>query len=74
VALYLGGLAAIRVRRGTRPGVPCLAALAVALVMIPVGREIDAVATAAVLAASVLGLAYAERPRRLRAGAAPAST
>jgi low temperature requirement protein LtrA len=73
VALYLGGLAAIRVRRGTRPGVPCLAALAVALLMIPVGREIDAVATAAVLAASVLGLAYAERPRRLRAGAAPAS-
>jgi low temperature requirement protein LtrA len=63
VALYLGGLAAIRLRRGSPPGVPCLAALAVALVMVLVGREIDAVATAAVLAAAVLAVGAAERSR-----------
>jgi low temperature requirement protein LtrA len=63
VALYLGGLAAIRLRRGYPPGVPCLAALAVALVMVLVGREIDAVAAAAVLAAAVLAVGAAERSR-----------
>jgi low temperature requirement protein LtrA len=63
VALYLGALAGIRVRRGSRPGGACLAALVVALVMIPVGKEIDAVASAAVLAAAVLAVAFAERPR-----------
>jgi low temperature requirement protein LtrA len=63
VALYLGALAAIRVRRGARPGGACLAALVVALAMIPLGKEIDAVASAAVLAALVLAVAFAERPR-----------
>ncbi|HEY7069032.1 MAG TPA: low temperature requirement protein A [Acidimicrobiales bacterium] len=63
VALYLGGLAAIRLRRGSRPGAACLAALVVALAMIPVGKEIDAVASAAILAAVVLAVAFAERPR-----------
>ena len=62
VVLYLGGLAAIRIRRGS-PGAPCLVALAVAAVMVPVGGEIDALATAAILAASVLGVAFAEKPR-----------
>ena len=60
VVLYLGGLAAIRLRRGSSPGSPCLVALAVAAVMMPVGGEIDALATAAILAASVLGVAFAE--------------
>jgi low temperature requirement protein LtrA len=63
VVLYLGGLAAIRLRRGSRPGAPCLVALAVAAVMVPVGGQIDALATAAILAASVLGVAFAEKPR-----------
>jgi len=63
VALYLGALAGIRLRRGSRPGTPCLVALVVALAMIPLGREIEAVASAAVLAAAVLALAFAERPR-----------
>jgi low temperature requirement protein LtrA len=63
VALYLGALAAIRVRRGSRPGAACLAALVVALAMIPLGREIDAVGSAAILAAAVLAVAFAERPR-----------
>jgi low temperature requirement protein LtrA len=63
VALYLGALAAIRVRRGSRPGAACLAALVVALAMIPIGREIDAVGSAAILAAAVLAVAFAERPR-----------
>ena len=63
VALYLGALGAIRVRRGSRPGGPCLAALVVALAMIPLGKEIDAVVSAAVLAAAVLAMAFAERPR-----------
>ena len=69
VALYLGGLAAIRVRRGALPGVPCVAALVVALVMIPVGREVDAVVSAAVLGGAVLALALAERAHP-RSGAA----
>ena len=63
VALYLGALAAIRLRRGSRPGGPCLAALVVALATVPLGQEIDAVASAAVLAAAVLAAAFAERPR-----------
>jgi low temperature requirement protein LtrA len=63
VVLYLGGLAAIRLRRGTRPGLPILAALAVAVAMVWLGAEVDALVTAGVLAAAVLGVAYAERPR-----------
>jgi low temperature requirement protein LtrA len=63
VVLYLGGLAAIRVRRGTRPGLPILVALAVAIAMVWLGAEVDALVTAGVLAAAVLGVAYAERPR-----------
>ena len=62
VVLYLGGLAAIRLRRGTRPGLPILAALAVAVAMVWLGAEVDALVTAGVLAAAVLGVAYAERP------------
>ncbi len=68
VALYLGGLAAIRLRRGASPGVPCLAALAVALALVPLGRELAALALAGALAVTVLAVAYAERPgRRARA-------
>jgi low temperature requirement protein LtrA len=63
VALYLAALAAIRMRRGSRPGGACLAALVVALVMIPLGKETDAVVSAAVLAGAVLAVAFAERPR-----------
>jgi low temperature requirement protein LtrA len=63
VVLYLGGLAAIRLRRGTRPGLPIPAALAVAVAMVWLGAEVDALVTAGVLAAAVLGVAYAERPR-----------
>jgi low temperature requirement protein LtrA len=63
VVLYLGGLAAIRLRRGSRAGVPCLAALVVAAAMMWLGAEVDALVTAGVLAAAVLGVAYAERPR-----------
>ena len=50
VALVFAGLAAIRVRRGDRAGRRFLAAVAVSLAMIVIGREIDAVATVAVLA------------------------
>jgi low temperature requirement protein LtrA len=63
VALYLGALAGIRLRRGSRPGAACLAALVVALAMVPLGKEVDAVVSAAVLAAAVLAMAFAERPR-----------
>jgi low temperature requirement protein LtrA len=63
VVLYLGGLAAIRLRRGSRPGLPCLVALAVAVAMVWLGAEVDALVTAGVLAVAVLGMAYAERPR-----------
>jgi len=64
VALYFAGLAAIRVRRGDRPGGPCVAAVAVALLVIVVGRELDAVATMAVLAVVALGVALVgRRPR-----------
>jgi low temperature requirement protein LtrA len=63
VVLYLGGLAAIRLRRGSRAGMPCLAALVVAAAMMWLGAEVDALVTAGVLAAAVLGVAYAERPR-----------
>jgi low temperature requirement protein LtrA len=59
VGLYFAGLAAIRVRRGDPPGWPCLAAVAAALVMIPVGGELDAVATVAVLAAVSLAVGLA---------------
>jgi low temperature requirement protein LtrA len=64
VALYFAGLAAIRARRGDRPGGPCIAAVAVALLVIVAGRELDAVATMAVLAAVALGVALVgRRPR-----------
>jgi hypothetical protein len=58
------GLAAIRVRRGDRPGSLCLAAVAVSLAMIVIGREIDAVATVAVLAVVALGVAMSRSPAR----------
>ena len=64
VAMVVAGLAAIRVRRGDRPGRLCVSAVVVALAMIPVGSEIDAVATAAVLAAVALAVAIAEAPPR----------
>jgi low temperature requirement protein LtrA len=63
VALYLGALAGIRMRRGSRPGGACLAALVVALALIPLGKEVDALVSASVLAAAVLAVAFAERPR-----------
>jgi low temperature requirement protein LtrA len=59
VALYLAGIAGIRVRRGDPPGGFCLAGVAAALVMIAVGAEIDAVASVAVLAAVVLAVGLA---------------
>ena len=69
VALYFSGLAAIRVRRGDRPGGLCLAAVAVALVLIPVGAEVDALVTTVALAAVALGAALS-RPEggRVRPG------
>jgi low temperature requirement protein LtrA len=63
IALYLGGLAAIRLRRGARPGAANLVALAVAAALVLLGHELDALVTAAVLAAAVLVVGYAERPR-----------
>ena len=57
VALYFGGLAGIRARRGDRPGAACLVAVALALAMAPVARHVDAVATAAALAAVALAVA-----------------
>ncbi len=64
VALFFAGLAAIRVRRGDRPGPSCLLAVAVALVMIPIGSEVDAVLTVGVLAVVALGVAIARTPSR----------
>jgi low temperature requirement protein LtrA len=64
VALFFAGLAGIRARRGDRPGWLCLGAVAVALVMIPVGGEIDARATVGVLAAVSLGVAIASARSR----------
>jgi low temperature requirement protein LtrA len=64
VALFFAGLAGIRARRGDRPGWLCLGAVAVALVMIPVGSEIDARATVGVLAAVSLGVAIASARSR----------
>jgi low temperature requirement protein LtrA len=64
VALVFAGLAAIRVRRGDRAGRRCLAAVAVSLAMIVVGREIDAVATVAVLALVALAVAISRSPAR----------
>jgi low temperature requirement protein LtrA len=64
VALVFAGLAAIRVRRGDRAGPLCLAAVAVSLAMIVIGREIDAVATVAVLAVVALGVAISRSPAR----------
>jgi low temperature requirement protein LtrA len=61
IVLFYGGLAAIRLRLGVPPGRACLAAAGVALVMIPVGPHLDAIVTAAVLAAAGLALALAER-------------
>jgi low temperature requirement protein LtrA len=61
VAVFFGGLAAMRLRLGARPGLPCCLAVAVALAMIPIGGEIDAVATVAILAITTLGVALVER-------------
>jgi low temperature requirement protein LtrA len=71
VASYFAGLAAIRVRRGVRPGRLCLLAVAVALAMIPIGREIDALATVCVLAVVALGVALAREgaPQVVESGA-----
>ena len=64
VALFFAGLAGMRVRRGDPPGRLCLLAVVAALVMIPLGREIDAVATVAILAAVALGVAMSRSPAR----------
>lgn len=64
VAMVFAGLAAIRVRRGVPPGLPCLAAMVVALAMIPVGREIDAIAAVAVLAVAALAVAITKPAER----------
>jgi low temperature requirement protein LtrA len=61
VALIYGGLTAIRLRLGLRPGWACVAAAVIALAMIPVAPHVDAVVTAAVLAAVALTVALAER-------------
>jgi low temperature requirement protein LtrA len=62
VALFFAGLAAIRVRRGDRPGWSCLLAVGVALAMIPVAREVDAVVTVGALAMAALGVAIVQVP------------
>jgi len=59
VALYFGGLAGIRARRGDRPGAACVAAGAVALAMIPLAPDVDAIVVASVLAAVTVGVALA---------------
>jgi low temperature requirement protein LtrA len=61
VLMFYAGLAAIRVRLGHPPGRACLAAAAVAAMMIPVGPHLDAIVTAAVLAATGLAMAMAEK-------------
>jgi low temperature requirement protein LtrA len=66
VALFFAGLAAIRMRRGDRPGRLCVVAVAIALAMIPLGREVDAIMTVSVLALVALGVALArEGPRQV---------
>ena len=62
VALYFAGLAAIRVRRGDRPGGLCVAAVALALALIPVGAEVDALVTTVALAAVALAVGLARAP------------
>jgi low temperature requirement protein LtrA len=69
VALYFAGLAGIRMRRGDRPGGLCVVAVAIALVMVRVGAEVDAIVTVAVLAATSLAVGLAGR----RAVARPTS-
>jgi low temperature requirement protein LtrA len=56
VALYFAGLVGIRVRRGDPPGWPGVTAVVIALVMIPVGGEVDAIVTVTVLAAVSLAV------------------
>jgi low temperature requirement protein LtrA len=60
VALYFAGLAGIRLRRGDRPGALCLAAVVLALALIPVGAEVDAIVTTVALAAVALGVALGQ--------------
>jgi low temperature requirement protein LtrA len=73
VALYLAGLAGIRLRRGDTPGPFCLAGIAAALVMIPIGAEIDAIATVAILAVVALAVGFATgHPVSRRASVPPA--
>ena len=60
VALYFAGLAAIRMRRGDRPGAWCLAAIVVALALIPAVAEVDAVVATTALAAVALLVALAQ--------------
>jgi low temperature requirement protein LtrA len=59
VALYFAGLAGIRLRRGDPPGRLCTAAVAMALVMMRVGSEVDAIVTVAVLAGVSLAVGLA---------------
>jgi low temperature requirement protein LtrA len=66
VALYFAALTAIAWRRAARPDVAYPAAVALALVAIPVAREIDAVWSLAALAAVGLGAAALSRTHRVR--------
>jgi low temperature requirement protein LtrA len=61
VALFFAALAAIRVRRGARPGPLHLAGVVAAGIMAPVAAEIAAWASFAVLAAVVLAIDLGER-------------
>jgi low temperature requirement protein LtrA len=61
VALFFGGLAAIRLRRGARPGSACVAALLASAAIAIVAEELPAAASLAILAATALGMALVER-------------
>jgi low temperature requirement protein LtrA len=64
IALFFAALAAIRVRRGEGPGAACVAAAVVAVGVAAAAREIDAVASLAILAVVVLGTTLVERRTR----------
>ena len=66
VVVYAAGLAAIRLRLGGRPHPVRLAAALLAVAVIPLATHVDAVVTAAILAATTLAVALGDRPRARR--------
>ncbi len=66
VALYMLGLAAIRLRLGAPLAAPPVVAAVVALALIPLAPHVDAVVTAAALAVTLLGATLAGQSRGRR--------